>query len=35
MDDDINTDYDEETESLDLYPDETNEDQLYKKPQIL
>ncbi|APF22978.1 MULTISPECIES: hypothetical protein [Clostridium] len=29
MDDDINTDYDEETESLDLYPDETDEDQLY------
>ena len=29
MDDYINTDYDEETESLDLYPDETNEDQLY------
>lgn len=28
-DDDINTDYDEESESLDLYPDETDEDQLY------
>lgn len=29
MDNDINTDNDEENESLNLYPDETEEDQLY------
>lgn len=29
VDDDINTNYDEESESVGLYPDETSEDQLY------